>query len=107
MIRFCATHWEALRAAIRARELWHLVSNSGEEVARRVTEHQANPSELNSFDPLMGAHNMIVGVAMNVGAVQPSATEVCPVCALAGFNWIDEAANGVKAHVDRISGGRA
>lgn len=92
-MRFCADHWAALRAAIDQRGLKSLVAEGGERaVANLVSEMQDGPS-IDTFDPLMAAHNSIWGNAMELarrGGADPLAMlngdappEIqCPVCFL-------------------------
>ena len=55
------------------------------------------------FDPLMAAHNMILGNALEAGgliAMQPNddGTGRCPVCYLNVPEWISFAADGACRH---------
>lgn len=76
-MRFCQSHWDALRAAIRDRGLERFVAPTGEEAARRTVD---GTSPRDSFGPLMGAHLAIVhnlADAYGIGMLQ---TEGCPLC---------------------------
>jgi len=56
-VNSCQAHWDKLREAIETRGLKPLVSETGEEVARKTVE-QVNTGEvtIDNFDPLMGAY---------------------------------------------------
>ncbi len=111
-MQFCSVHWEELSDAIKTRGLWHLVPTSGEEAVRRVGEDE--------FDPLMGAHNVIIGHALEAGGVEVMSdnndgTPRCPVCYGISHDpevasWITHAVEGcLKYAVDRglVQGGTA
>lgn len=96
-MKFCPDHWERLRAAIESRGLMALVADSGEQAASNLARELTDGPTIDSFDPLMGAHNMIVSNAMNeikttyqqnplmVFADETEHPEwACPICAL---NW--------------------
>ena len=61
-MKFCQDHWTKLRAAIIARGLGDLISSDGPQlIARTLEELQGEDASLKTFDPLMAAHNLIVG----------------------------------------------
>ena len=111
-MKFCQPHWEKLREAIKARGLWQLVASSGKEVVDRLKK--------DGFDPLMAAHNMIVGRTLDVAGLgpmtsRPDGSEWCPLCYLqqncpcglpgcaARFEeWIDGASNGAREEAVRL-----
>lgn len=93
-MKFCMPHWNALRDEIEnKRGLAQFVSCSGKEVAARITDPAAperNPLG-ETGDPLMDAHNMIVGNALNLlsqaGApplwlfvANEDGSDKCPLC---------------------------
>jgi hypothetical protein len=100
-MKFCMPHWEALRKAIDDRGLYSLVATSGTEVVSKMVGESSDGVSVDSFDPLMGAHN----------APNPDGTDRCPLCFLnqdhvahcedptcelgaTGFDaWIDRAAD--------------
>lgn len=125
-MKFCQPHWETLRAAIDARGLYHLVAKGGEQAARNLAaEVTAGPS-IQTFDPLMSAHNEIWMRAMDVGGLAimaPNAdgSERCPICFLNDAHdaeckgppacslpprpfdhWIDKAADLAKRQADEL-----
>ena len=93
-IKFCIPHWDALRDEIEnKRGLAQLVSRSGKEAVARITD-PASP-ERNPLgetgDPLMDAHNMILGNAMKflseagappmwIFTANEDGSEKCPLC---------------------------
>jgi hypothetical protein len=87
-MKFCASHWEKLREAIKARGLWEFVAQDGDEVVRRVIDGlTAEKDARSNFEPLMGAHNAIVSNAMsNVGiellVQNEDGSDKCPICFL-------------------------
>lgn len=79
-MKFCMPHWNALRAAIDARGMGHLVAKSGAEaVEGLVLELEGRAAEA-MFDPLMAAHNMISSHALEVGGLYLLTGDYCPVC---------------------------
>ena len=112
-MKFCDDHWSKLREAIRARGLDALVTDIGEQAASNLVNREKSGATVNIFDPLMGAHNAILNMAMDIirnkyqqnplmtmadNAEHPE--WACPICALnwchvehnricttEGFNW--------------------
>ncbi len=97
-MRFCQAHWDALRHAIQARGLGDFMAWSGPEAmkqAKRDLEGKKITKKAD-YDPLMSAHWMIVGNAMQelqaigVNPLSLMAHEAehpemnCPICCL---NW--------------------
>lgn len=95
-MRFCTSHWERLQAAIDTRGLGALVAENGEQAARNLQSEMTEGPSIDNFDPLMGAHNAIVNMAMKTISEQYSQNTrmlfadpnehpewACPVCALA------------------------
>lgn len=85
-MRMCQLHWDKLKAAIDERGMSHLIAQGGEQAARNLTsEIQQGPS-IQTFDPLMAAHNAIWANAMSspVGMALmfngPGGEERCPIC---------------------------
>lgn len=78
-MKFCSSHWEKLRIAIRERGLEGEVAKSGQEAVRDMVAGRP--------DPLMSAHLAIVSNAMNVVGLELFGTnedgaERCPICFL-------------------------
>lgn len=78
-MKFCDRHWQLLRAAINKRGLTPL-TKSGEAHVAALAEKREGP-----FDPLMGAHNMIVvrvldGAGLILLVPNEDGTEKCPQC---------------------------
>jgi len=87
-MKFCQTHWDALRAAITERGLFGLVAKSGEEIVRKqIAEIESGETSKTTFDPLMGAQNTIVSralflVGIDILLPNEDGTERCPICHL-------------------------
>jgi hypothetical protein len=107
-VRFCQPHWDELREAIRTRKLDHLVPKSGEEAVERLKDElEGNPDQ---FDPLMAAHNMVVGNAMNILGLSLFTGDLCPLCEVekagkeeglgdgTASGWVTASADGVLSH---------
>lgn len=74
-MKFCQTHWDALRSAIRDRGLYDLVAKSGEAIVNKMAEElKAGAATATTFDPLMGAHNAILSRTMTGRRSARSAT---------------------------------
>lgn len=86
-MKFCQPHWEKLRRAIDERGLAHLIAKGGEQAARNMAAELRQGASIQSFDPLMAAHNAIWMRAMDVAglavmAPNENGTERCPICFL-------------------------
>ena len=111
-VKFCASHWDRLKDAIKVRGLYDQVAKSGEELVDKVVRTQTLDG-----DPLMYAHNAIVSNALqtpagiDIMAPNDDGTERCPLCYLAlacpcgdptcqakWDGWIDRAADDASAH---------
>ena len=76
-MRMCNAHWDKLRDAIRVRGLDGLIAKDGAQAAADLADGRP--------DPLMAAHNAIVGNALGVVGLAAMAhnddgTERCPLC---------------------------
>lgn len=86
-MRMCADHWASLRAAIDAAGLGALVAENGEDATRRLAESSRNGTTIDTFEPLLGAHNAILSNALALAGLQimhpnEDGTERCPLCFL-------------------------
>lgn len=79
-MKFCASHWDKLREAIKARGMFHLVANSGEAAAERMVDEINGTATDRTFDPLMSAHNMIMGRAIEAGGLYLMTGDFSPIC---------------------------
>lgn len=112
-MQFCQTHWDELRDAIEERKLDHLVAKSGEEAAERMKAELEGTAGVSNFDPLMSAHTMIVGNALNALGPALLMGDYCPLCEiektakaegiedLTATGWITGAADGVLTHCQK------
>lgn len=105
-MKFCLPHWDKLRKAISDRGLDSLNSKGGQEAAERMQK--------GAFDPLMNAHNAIVGNALDhqgggfaLMTANEDGSDRCPLCYLASMcpecqpcehfeKWIEFAADEQK-----------
>lgn len=84
-MRMCMDHWTQLREAIASRGLSALVAEGGEAAVRNLTSEMAEGRTIDNFDPLMAAHNAILGNAMGLVGLAAMAdnddgSERCPLC---------------------------
>lgn len=79
-MKFCQSHWDALREAIESRGLGHLIAANGREAAARTAAELKGTADLSDYDPLMAAHWQIVAVATEYCGFALYAGDVCPVC---------------------------
>ena len=98
-MRFCQRHWDALRAAVRARGLDHLVGKSGREALERARDELAGTATDATYDPLLAAHNMILGRALEGGGLYLLTGDYCPVCEAVAHK--DDSPNGAALTVEQ------
>lgn len=86
-MKFCMPHWTALREEIENKQgLGQFVSNGGKDLVSRITESGADPLGGETGDPLMDAHNLILGNAMNllsnagINPLEMLVGDLCPLC---------------------------
>lgn len=112
-MQFCKDHWEKLREAIKARNLWQFVAKSGEELVGRYKKEENN--EVTIPDPLMTAHNMILSRAARKSPyilfLKEDGSHWCPLCDVRDkegyigkhkgtldINWIEGCCDDIKEH---------
>jgi len=84
-MRMCKDHWDKLKAEVERRGLTKFIARDGEEAAKRTVGEYSE--EARNFDPLMGAHNMIVSAALeklglDLLIANESGPDKCPLCEL-------------------------
>lgn len=85
-MKFCTSHWDALRAAVIDAGLGHFIPTSGQEAIRRLADGvETNENTRSNFDPLMGAHNSIVSnvlktAGLGIFGTNADGSEICPLC---------------------------
>lgn len=85
-MKFCMPHWNSLRQAIEDRGLGNLVAKGGEALTNKIqAEIDAGDVTQGSFDPLLGAHNAIIGNLLSVVGVDllynnEDGSDRCPLC---------------------------
>lgn len=99
-MKFCQDHWNNLREAISARGLDHLVARSGEEAIQRAEQEINNTATDANYDPLMSAHWMIMGNALQGSGLYLMTGDYCPLCEVNKYGgsdqeWIDGATDAV------------
>jgi hypothetical protein len=75
----CQSHWDKLRDALKVRGLYGMVAQDGAQAARDLADGRP--------DPLMAAHNAIVGNALDTAGLavmtpNDDGSERCPLCYL-------------------------
>lgn len=79
-MKFCETHWNVLTQELKDKGLWHLVSSSNEELAKRLEEGEP--------DPLFHVSQAIYSKAVSIGGTgmlsldgdKENEYHHCPVC---------------------------
>lgn len=79
-MKMCPAHWQALRAAIEARGLSHLVSKNGAEAKKKLATELEGRGAENDFDPLLCANNMLFAAGLSCGGLAMLSGDFCPVC---------------------------
>ena len=99
-MRMCQPHWDALRNGVERRGLARFIGSADAAMRQTVGEMPPGP-----YDPLIAAHNMIWGRAMEIGGLEvmmdnDDGSERCPLCH-AVLNGADEA-NWTEGPLDAI-----
>lgn len=79
-MKICQPHWESLKAAIHSRGLDHLIAVNDRDAHARTVAELKGTAEADDFDPLMGAHNMIVGKCTELLGIGLFMGDFCPLC---------------------------
>lgn len=90
--KMCIEHWNQIRAEVEKQGLTKFVAKSTEDLQRKL--------ESGERDPLMGAHNAIMGAVIEKGGLAWVAVNPCPYCFVIG----QRAANGITEPLDWIEG---
>jgi hypothetical protein len=126
-MRFCTDHWDRLREEIDKRGLTPMISGNGEEAARRQESEIKEGATLANFDPLLGAHWLIVQHALEflgprLLVPNEDGEHRCPLCFMRDEHdehcanptcdrpkgddfqdWIEGAVDAAKAQADRLT----
>lgn len=81
-MQMCTGHWEMLKEETLSLGLGDWIATSGETAALQQADQisRQEPTRLN-FDPLMDAHNMILGRTLEMIGFQALTVEFgCPIC---------------------------
>lgn len=81
-MKFCQPHWDKLRKAIEECGLSHLIAKDGKEAAAKMVRQIEGTDVKNDYEPLLSAHWMICGNAINVFGYEIMFGETCPLCYL-------------------------
>lgn len=86
-MKFCLPHWDALKAEIERLGMTALIAKSSEELHERLKNELESGTTKDTFDPLMGAHNLIVSRALDMVGLElmgknEDGSEICPLCYL-------------------------
>lgn len=100
-MQICLPHYDKLKTAIKVRGMWDMVGGSKQAMADKFTAAIDGPKEVEHFDPLLAANNMIWSVGMKcfgLGLMQPDehGNHRCPVCEAekrGAMDWIEKAAS--------------
>lgn len=79
-MKFCQPHWDALKLAVESRGLGHLIAANGRDAMARAVAELKGTDEPDDFDPLMAAHWMISGKALEMGGLYLMTGGYCPIC---------------------------
>lgn len=108
-MKFCQPHWGSLRAAIDARGLAPLVAKSGQAAHANLVAELDGSADASNYDPLMSAHWMISGRALELGGLYLLNGEYCPLCEVeehtkpgAAQEWIEGCTDSVLAHCRKL-----
>jgi hypothetical protein len=110
----CSAHWDALKDALRERDLFRFVANDGAGATERI-KAQLTPGApaAEGFEPLLNANFGIFGNALQGGGLylmgtKEDGTPYCPLCELEAHTeakadeWIKEAADEQLRNAQRL-----
>lgn len=102
-MKFCDNHWSRLRESIEKYGLTGLIAENGEQLAESIMRGSRGENTVVDFDPLMGAHNMLLQLSTNfVGSsILLSPEHKCPACELEKYNWCEGAAWQARLEAER------
>lgn len=80
VMKMCQQHWVALRAAIDARGLSHLIAKNGEAAVEKTLGELQGQAESETYDPLLSAYFAIMGNALEMGGMYLLTGDFCPIC---------------------------
>jgi len=87
-ISFCNEHHDKLLSKIRLHGLEHLISADEKELLRKIRNKE--------IDPLFGAEEALIRLAMNTIGSEGVVMHRCPVCAFQKFDFIAQVAKAFK-----------
>lgn len=76
-MKFCTSHWDALRAAIENRGLSSLVADNGEKAASNLVSELTEGSSIDNFNAIVAN---VVAILHAGAAMEVLAGDVCPLC---------------------------
>jgi len=81
-MKMCQPHWDMLRAEVAAQGLADWVAPDGETAAAQLVDEVRRGEHTRvNYDPLMAAHNMILGRALDVAGIVVLLDDFgCPIC---------------------------
>lgn len=88
----CIEHWNQIRAEVEKQGLTKFVAKSTEDLVRLMNE--------GGRDPLMGAHNAIMGAVIEKSGMAWITVNPCPYCFVIG----QRKANNITEPLDWIEG---
>lgn len=93
-MQMCQLHFDALRVAIEARGLGHLIAPTEAEIAERVEREMVGRARIEDFEPLMAGAFAIYQQAATFGGDDVMRSDFgCPVCEIGNDTWIEGAAD--------------
>lgn len=103
-MKFCLPHWDELKEAIKKRGLFHLVAKDGQAAVERMKEEMAGTQGDDNYDPLMTAHWMITGKALEMAGLYLLHGDLCPLCELNSHAKKGAFPDGVVPSTEWING---
>lgn len=84
-MKFCQSHWDALKGAIESRGLGHLIAANGRDAHARAVAELTGRAELADFDPLLAAHKRITSTCLDWCGISllmraKDGDHLCPLC---------------------------
>ena len=84
-MKFCQTHWDKLKEAIREAGIYGFAASSSDQIAAKMVKEIDAGASKSTFDPLMNGYLAILSNALDAAGLQvmgpnEDGSDRCPLC---------------------------